>query len=291
MDKKIDYKKLRDSRVDKDLTQKEMAAKLNIEQSAYNKIEKGKRGIRVEQLKTIADILGRDINEFITGNNFGNENSQNQTQLQDQNTFLKAMLKLYSTNVESELFSLMNGYYSNYPEYELSFDEYINSTIGFPDMVVSGIKYDIEDYTKGKEFDNYYNDFFENGIEYFVGKADSWIMNFVLEEANYGFSLRALHCPMHNSYEDMFSAFKDMLKENELIHSFFQHGLLENSWFSDFWTQYLIENKSTLTGDGSRPKYKSGDFCTIPEIDLDYTNKKREERENIRKKMHSILIL
>ena len=40
-DKKIDYKKLRDSREDKNLTQKEMAAKLNIEQAAYSRIENG----------------------------------------------------------------------------------------------------------------------------------------------------------------------------------------------------------------------------------------------------------
>ena len=64
MDSQIDYRKLRESREDKDLKQKELAAKLNITPSAYSRIERGERGLRVEQLKVIAEVLEEDISEF-----------------------------------------------------------------------------------------------------------------------------------------------------------------------------------------------------------------------------------
>lgn len=60
--------KIADLRRDFDLTQKELSDKIGINQSVLNRIEKGTRPIRDDELKTIADyfnvstdyLLGRD---------------------------------------------------------------------------------------------------------------------------------------------------------------------------------------------------------------------------------------
>ena len=116
-------------------------------------------------------------------------------------------------------------------------------------------------------------------------------------EKNYEIVFHLLHCPSYTKNEDIYLAFKEMLKENPIIHEFFQYGLLEKSWFSDLWKEYLKEMKSSLTGDGAHPIYKKFDFIVTNEqkkfsltIDVIKTTNKKNERESIRKKMKNLLI-
>src|SRR6266516_728554 len=117
MDKKIDYKKLRDSRVDKDLKQKEIAAKLNITSSAYSRIERGERGLRVEQLKVIADMFGKNIKEFFKEKeNSTNANSSNiQEIMKTEIEPLEKIFCMVSTEIEQNVLEVFRKYDSKYP--------------------------------------------------------------------------------------------------------------------------------------------------------------------------------
>lgn len=52
------YQRLKELRIDKDISQKEIAAILGTEQSYYSKYEKGLRPIPVNHLKTLALYYG-----------------------------------------------------------------------------------------------------------------------------------------------------------------------------------------------------------------------------------------
>lgn len=56
--------KIRDIREDADLTQKDMAALIPMNQSNYSKIERNVQDPSVFQLKRIAEILSIDLNEL-----------------------------------------------------------------------------------------------------------------------------------------------------------------------------------------------------------------------------------
>lgn len=56
--------KIRDLREDADLTQKDMAALIPMNQSNYSKIERNVQDPSVFQLKRIAEILNIDLNEL-----------------------------------------------------------------------------------------------------------------------------------------------------------------------------------------------------------------------------------
>lgn len=56
--------KIRDLREDSDLTQKDMAALIPMNQSNYSKIERNVQDPSVFQLKRIAEILSIDLNEL-----------------------------------------------------------------------------------------------------------------------------------------------------------------------------------------------------------------------------------
>lgn len=56
--------KIRDLREDADLTQKDMAALIPMNQSNYSKIERNVQDPSVFQLKRIAEILSIDLNEL-----------------------------------------------------------------------------------------------------------------------------------------------------------------------------------------------------------------------------------
>lgn len=51
-------------RVESNVTQQEMANRLNISQSYYNKLENGKIEMSVKTMSHIIDILGLDIHEL-----------------------------------------------------------------------------------------------------------------------------------------------------------------------------------------------------------------------------------
>jgi transcriptional regulator with XRE-family HTH domain len=60
---------IRNKREDLNYTQEYLAAKLNISQNAYSKIELGYTKITVERLFQIAEILDADLMELINTNN------------------------------------------------------------------------------------------------------------------------------------------------------------------------------------------------------------------------------
>jgi len=58
---------IRHKREQRNYTQEYLAAKLDISQNAYSKIELGYTKITVERLFQIADVLGYDVTELIEG--------------------------------------------------------------------------------------------------------------------------------------------------------------------------------------------------------------------------------
>ena len=66
------YKRIRDLREDKDLTQTEIAKYLNISQRAYSRYENGERGIPTEILSQLADFHGTSVDYLINRTNYKN---------------------------------------------------------------------------------------------------------------------------------------------------------------------------------------------------------------------------
>lgn len=58
--------KIRNMRIFRNYTQDYLAAKLNVSQNAYSKIELGRTKVTVEKLLTIADVLDADACELIS---------------------------------------------------------------------------------------------------------------------------------------------------------------------------------------------------------------------------------
>ena len=59
------YRRLRDLRQDHDLAQKEVAAKLGIDQRVYSTYETGKREIPVHHLETLADFYRTSVDYLL----------------------------------------------------------------------------------------------------------------------------------------------------------------------------------------------------------------------------------
>ena len=64
------YKRIRDLREDKDLTQTDMAKYLNISQRAYSRYENGERSIPIETLSLLADFHGTSIDYLVNRTDF-----------------------------------------------------------------------------------------------------------------------------------------------------------------------------------------------------------------------------
>lgn len=64
MDKTLG-RKIRDYREDMDMTQKEMATLIPMNQSNYSKIERGLQEPNITQLKRIAEILNRSVDDLL----------------------------------------------------------------------------------------------------------------------------------------------------------------------------------------------------------------------------------
>lgn len=62
-------KRLRSYRNFKHLTQKDVAAHLNVPHSAISDIENGKRDITVSELKVFSNLYGRSVEEIMSGKN------------------------------------------------------------------------------------------------------------------------------------------------------------------------------------------------------------------------------
>lgn len=240
MGKHINYKKLRDLRVDKDLTQKEMASKLNVVPSAYSKIERGKRILRVDQLEIIAHVLGKDISDFIirAKNNANNSNPDPIENLKIEVELLEKILLVISAEVEKHLFEIIHKYASNYPERPLTYEEFLKDSHCNPDEAVWLIKRYVEEYQKdGEEII-----FGKNvSVKKFIGRDDKWIKDFVTKEENYEAVFEWMMAPHLQSQEDLYSAFKDFLNAEPLIHTLFKYGLLEESWHAQYWKKYQEE--------------------------------------------------
>lgn len=222
----VDYKKLRDLRIDNDMKQKEIAAKLNITPSAYSRLESGKRQIRTEQLNIIAQVLGKNITYFFKKSTHDESIEENAETLKAEISLLKSMLHLLSVGVEQELDYLDNQYISKYEPIKYSFSDFIED--GSSKIALLQFKKYIKEYEDlmdrpyewykeqlEKTFPNYnqqeknpdwinslidYKEKFEfNGnrpfnmffskehYEYFKDKSDEFIMDFILDEENFDF--------------------------------------------------------------------------------------------------------
>lgn len=292
-DKKVDYDKLKEFRKSKKISQKEMAKKLNIEQSSYSKIENGERGMRTEQLTLIAEKLEIKIHDLLI--RVSGTKSDLEPDIKAEYEFLKPMIQLLSTIIEAEIHDIYYRYEHKYPLHLLSFEEYLVDEHSGPRSVVMQIKEDIEDYKKDNTFEDYYKDWYKQGIKYFIGKSDEWLLKYAMNEKYYDINICLIGYPSYIKPEDMMTAFGDMLKENPLVHKLFQYGLLEKSWYSGFWKKYLSEKKFTLTGDGHHehekfPEYDKNGKCIFPpKIDVKSTEAYRKKRELIRAKMYSVI--
>ena len=63
-------KRLRSYRNFKHLTQKDVAAHLNVPHSAISDIENGKRDITVSELKVFSNLYGRSVEEIMSGKKY-----------------------------------------------------------------------------------------------------------------------------------------------------------------------------------------------------------------------------
>lgn len=280
MDKKIDYKKLRDFRVDKDFKQKEIAAMLNIVPSAYSRIERGERGLRVEQLKIIAEMLGKNINEFFKEKELNN-NINNGKIMEGQVELLESIVCMISADIEEQLFRMFYKYEQVYPTIPFPYEEYIkgNHVAASPDDAISEIKDLVKGYAEFKEnpivwykkteqeeeqrskemgmvvernerkkdeeveiSDYLFSQFFgKEEYEMLKDKSDEELREFVTKEENYDFIWCLLNWVHYQKPEDLYRAFKDMMRSEPIICTLFQYGLLEGSWFSDLWGEYSKE--------------------------------------------------
>ena len=59
------YERIKELRVDKDLSQKELAEILNVTRSAYSNYENGIRDVPVEILARLADFYGTSVDYII----------------------------------------------------------------------------------------------------------------------------------------------------------------------------------------------------------------------------------
>lgn len=59
------YPRIRNLREDRDLTQNDIAKKLNVTQRAYSRYENGERAIPIEVLCTLADYYGTSVDYLI----------------------------------------------------------------------------------------------------------------------------------------------------------------------------------------------------------------------------------
>lgn len=286
MDRTIDYKKLRNFREDKGLKQKQMADKLNITPSAYSRIEKGERGLRVEQLKVIAEVLGKKYDAFFKEGKENNSPQGMKTEIE----LLETILCMISREAEIELFTQFYKYSSNYPEYPLVFEEYLTDPHCNPQMAISQIKDDIEEYKKEASYPFLYDELYgDKGIKHFMNRSDTWLKHFVTQKENYTIIYEALMSPHYQKEEDLFSAFKDMLRENPIVHILFQYGLFETSWFTNYWAKYLEEMKPSISGAAANAALiQNVDSSKPSEMDGLTTAESRKNRERIREKLKNI---
>ena len=59
------YERIKELRVDKDLSQKELADTLNVTRSAYSTYENGIRDVPIEVLSRLADFYGTSVDYII----------------------------------------------------------------------------------------------------------------------------------------------------------------------------------------------------------------------------------
>lgn len=70
-------RRLKEYRKFKNLTQKQVAAYLNVPHSAISDIENGKRDITVSELKILSQLYGRNIDEMLNGKKYDYYNIAN----------------------------------------------------------------------------------------------------------------------------------------------------------------------------------------------------------------------
>lgn len=283
MDKKINYATLRNARQNKGLTQKEIAAKLNIVPSAYSRLEKGDRDLRIEQLYIIAEVLGESITEFlIEEKKHPMENKmRNKKRIKNETELLESIICLLGTGIEDMLLHTFNRFANQLSSIPYPFEEYIEGEHPYacPDYAVRQIKKLIKEYEEfksdpiswhknnyfpigitrdadgkivedeivPKDYENemYFSHFFgRKQYDYFKDKDDKFLKDFVSAEENYNFiHFGILNGVEYIKEEDMYNAFKDMLNAEPMAITLFQFGLLEESWFKQYWKQYLREKK------------------------------------------------
>ena len=69
--------KLRKLRLEKGLTQENVALELGITQKAYSDIENGKRDVTVGELKVLSRLYGRSVEEIMSGKKYDYYNIAN----------------------------------------------------------------------------------------------------------------------------------------------------------------------------------------------------------------------
>lgn len=239
MDKNIDYKKLQDLRKNNDLKQKQIADKLNIEQSAYSKIERGERSIGIDRLHKLAEIYGKKIEYFLKGNSFSPKDREaNEIEVLD-SIFCKL-----SIEIESEVQLAMYYYEQNYPTHECTFKGYMEGEYYFsPETAVNKIKSDLEEYQRTGEYSILYQTEKEF-IGRFAGKDDSLLNAFVREENNFPFIYKIFGTGKYYCNEDVYQAFKDMISKEHFLSTLFAFGLLEGTRFGDLWWQLISEEEN-----------------------------------------------
>jgi transcriptional regulator with XRE-family HTH domain len=146
MDKKDFLKKIRDFRESKDLSMKEVAAKMNLSQNTYGRKERGERRFRDEELKKLTHIIDGLFKEEESHQNTNKKSSQEG--MKTEIDLLESILCIISNTLAIESNSIYYMYESKYPEIPYPYSEFIKNTGGMasPEDAINNIKSYVKEY-------------------------------------------------------------------------------------------------------------------------------------------------
>jgi len=291
MHPKIDYDKIKRLRISRGLKQSELAEKLHIVTSAYNKMENGKRVLRVDQLQTIALALEVQTSELLNEPKSKKE-VDDEFELKMRRievSVLESSLLVVSSEMEQLVIEIYHEFESKYPLHELNYVDFLANYHPVHNVAyaVEQLKQSVSDYESYHRDPDLWNldrnksfmllfDFEINPTTFFDAnpwysterykmlkdKTDDWLRSFALNEENWEFVHAVMSSGMqgcYHTYADRLQAFREMLGTYKHLAVFFVMGFLDDSYFDSLWKDYCIEgyNNDLWVSEKDQKKYDS----------------------------------
>jgi len=234
-------------RIKRKLSQSQMAIKMNIVTSGYGKIERGKTQLTIDRLGEIASIFNivpeyilsyhkKEVLEITRSIDIDNMDFGN---VKEKIKLYEYLLSLYKFNIEGLLFGLYYKASLKYPEYPMTFKEYISEPKEIK-WLFELVKSDIADYKNDQTFEPPYS---MSILRKIINFSDKELKEYLSNKANYESEIFGMmYYPHSQTKEDAFRAFKDIVEDPNVL-VLFVYGLVSGTWFNDYWTRYKSENK------------------------------------------------